>query len=118
TRFSRDWSSDVCSSDLRRADRAERVADLHSDLAGGCRVGAGGPASPAAPAARAAAPGRATAGLAPGGKPILTYTAWREQFCCQRQRPIRALAGSPATSRPPRTGGQYAVNRADSLYPL
>src|SRR5690606_26424710 len=68
----------------RRADRAERVADLHSDLAGGCRVGAGGLASPAAPAARAAAPGRATAGLAPGGKPILTYTAWREQFCCQQ----------------------------------
>src|SRR5690606_40392946 len=50
----------------RRADRAERVADLHSDLAGGCRVGAGGPASPAAPAARAAAPGRATAGLSSG----------------------------------------------------
>src|SRR5690606_4122388 len=96
----------------------EREADLHSDLGGGWRVGAGGPASPAAPAARAAAPGRATAGLAPGGQPRLAYTAWRAPACGHRQRALRAVPGSPATSRPPRTGGQYAVNRADSLYPL
>src|SRR5215203_5125849 len=100
TRYWRDWSSDVCSSDLR-----PRRA-LAAAVAGGCVFCTLGPSTPRVSAAAAPAP----AVMAPAG---LAWPGWTPQAPAERKRSAAVLhsreiaapalplaAFAPATSTP------------------